>query len=115
MMDSDGRQNSRKAICVVTTTPLIVNFFLRGSLAALASSYDLSLILNLNEPYRPNLAGIDLRVIHVRIERKISPFRDMAALARLVWIFMTRDFRVVHSIAPKAGLLAMLAAWIARV
>jgi glycosyltransferase involved in cell wall biosynthesis len=105
----------RGAICVVTTTPLIVNFFLRASLAALASSYDLTLILNLNEPYKPKLAGIDLRVIPVRIERKISPFRDLAALARLVWILVTGDFRVVHSIAPKAGLLAMLAAWIARV
>ena len=105
----------RKAICVVTTTPLIVNFFLRGSLAALASSYDLTLILNLNEPYKPNLAGIDLHVIPVRIERKISLFRDITALARLVAIFMSNNFRVVHSVAPKAGLLAMVAAWIARV
>jgi glycosyltransferase involved in cell wall biosynthesis len=54
-------------------------------------------------------------VISVRIERKISLFRDVAALARLVAIFMANDFRVVHSIAPKAGLLAMVAAWIARV
>jgi len=106
---------TRKTICVVTTTPLIVNFFLRGTLAALASTYDLTLILNMNEPYKPDLAGIDLRVIPVRIERKISPFRDMAALARLVCIFMTHDFRVVHSVAPKAGLLAMAAAWVARV
>jgi glycosyltransferase involved in cell wall biosynthesis len=105
----------RRAICVVTTTPLIVNFFLRGNLAALASRYDLTLILNLDEPYKPNLRGIDLRVISVRIERKISLFRDLAALARLVGIFMSHDFRVVHSVAPKAGLLAMIAAWIARV
>jgi glycosyltransferase involved in cell wall biosynthesis len=105
----------RKAVCVVTTTPLIINFFLRGSLTALASSYDLTVIVNLNEPYKPNLSGINLRVIPVRIERRISPFRDMAALARLVWILVTRDFRVVHSVAPKAGLLAMLAAWLARV
>jgi glycosyltransferase involved in cell wall biosynthesis len=105
----------RKAICVVTTTPLIVNFFLRGNLAALASSYDVTLVLNLDESYQPNLKGIDLRVISVRIERKISLFRDVAALARLVAIFMANDFRVVHSIAPKAGLLAMVAAWIARV
>jgi glycosyltransferase involved in cell wall biosynthesis len=105
----------RGAICVVTTTPLIVNFFLRGNLAALASRYDVTLILNLDEPYKPNLRGIDLRVIPVRIERKISLFRDIAALARLVAIFMSHDFRVVHSVAPKAGLLAMVAAWIARV
>ncbi len=73
------------------------------------------MVLNLNEPYEPNLRGIDLRVISVRIERKISLFRDFTALARLVGIFMSHDFRVVHSVAPKAGLLAMIAAWIARV
>jgi glycosyltransferase involved in cell wall biosynthesis len=105
----------RRAICVVTTTPLIVNFFLRGNLAALASRYDVTLVLNLDESYIPNLSGIDLRVISVRIERKISLFRDVVALARLVGIFMTHDFRAVHSVAPKAGLLAMVAAWIARV
>lgn len=105
----------RREICVVTTTPLIVNFFLRGILAALASRYDVTLILNLDESHKPNLRGIDLRVIPVRIERKISLFRDFAALARLVGIFMSHDFRVVHSVAPKAGLLAMIAAWFARV
>jgi glycosyltransferase involved in cell wall biosynthesis len=110
-----GNAGKRRAICVVTTTPLIVNFFLRGNLAALASSYDVTLVLNLNESYKPNLEGIDLRVIPVRIERKISPVRDVAALARLIGIFLTRDFRVVHSVAPKAGLLAMLAAWFVRV
>jgi len=53
---------------------LIVNFFLRGTLAALASTYDLTLILNRTSrtsrisPDRPP-------VIPVRIERKISPFR----------------------------------------
>jgi len=105
----------RRKICVVTTTPLIVNFFLRGILAALASRYDVTLILNLDESHEPDLRGIDLRVIPVRIERKISLFRDFAALARLVGIFMSHDFRVVHSVAPKAGLLAMIAGWIARV
>ena len=109
-----GRANKAK-ICVVTTTPLIVNFFLRGNLAALASRYDVTLILNLEDSNRPNLKGIDLRVVSVQIERKISLFRDFIALARLVKIFLAHDFRVVHSVAPKAGLLAMIAAWIARV
>ena len=99
----------------MTTTPLIVNFFLRGNLAALASRYDVTLILNLDDPNRPNLEGIDLRVVPVRIERKISLFRDIVALVRLVKIFLATDFHVIHSVAPKAGLLAMIAAWIARV
>jgi glycosyltransferase involved in cell wall biosynthesis len=34
---------------------------------------------------------------------------------RLVRLFTAHRFRVVHSVTPKAGLLAMLAAWLARV
>lgn len=101
-------------ICVVTTTPLIVNFFLREILAALALRYDLTLIVNLEEPYHLIIEGIELRVLSVRIERKISLSRDILALIRLVRIFLANDFHIVHSIAPKAGLLGMIAAWISR-
>ena len=110
-----GGRTGRPKVCLVTTTPLIVNFFLRGNLAALATRYDVTLVLNLAESAAPNLEGIDLRVVSVRIERKIALFRDMTALVRLVNIFLSGNFRAVHSVAPKAGLLAMIAAWIARV
>ena len=59
--------------------------------------------------------GLNARVHSVPIERKVSPLRDLRALLQLVRLFVAHRYRVVHSITPKAGLVAMLAAWLARV
>lgn len=58
---------------------------------------------------------IDARFLFVNIERQIIPVRDLKALLRLIAIFRRERFDIVHSIMPKAGLLAMMAAWCCRV
>ena len=59
--------------------------------------------------------GIDAEVVPVRIERKISIVRDLRALVALARFFRARRFAAVHSVTPKAGLLAMLAGVLAGV
>lgn len=51
----------------------------------------------------------------VDIQRRPAPWRDLAALVHLVWLFRRNRFHIVHSTTPKAGLLTALAGWIARV
>lgn len=106
---------TRKRICWVTTTPFIVNSFLRPHLEALACRYDVTLALNLDDGYP--LRAIDglTRVAAVPIRRKISPVGDVVALFALVREMVRGGYDAVHTFAPKAGLLGMLAAWIARV
>ena len=105
----------RRRICWVTTTPFIVNSFLRPHLEALACRYDVTLALNLDDGYALRAIG-DLRhIAAVPIGRKISPLRDLIALFALVWEMYRGEYDAVHTFAPKAGLLGMLAAWIARV
>lgn len=41
--------------------------------------------------------------------------RDLAALASLVRLFRQSRFAAIQSVTPKAGLLSMLAGWLARV
>jgi len=103
-----------KRVCFVTTSPLIVNFFLVPHLLKLREKYLVSLIVNTTEEVvlKP-LPGIE--VIPVRIVRKISPLRDLCTLWRLRRLFSVRRFDLVHSFSPKAGLLAMLAGFLARV
>lgn len=55
------------------------------------------------------------RLIPVRIERKISLVRDLHALVTMTRVFRRHRFDVVHSLTPKAGLLAMTAAFIAGI
>jgi|GEM_PF-5900 len=51
----------------------------------------------------------------VPMERRITPLADLPALLRL-WRIMRRERPdIVHAHTPKAGLLGMIAAWLARV
>jgi len=103
-----------KKVCFVTTSPLIVNFFFVPLLRAMATRYDVSLAVNADEgtPLPENLPA---RVHSVRILRPIAPLADLAALWKLYQLFRAERFDAVHSVSPKGGLLAMTAAWLARV
>jgi glycosyltransferase involved in cell wall biosynthesis len=53
--------------------------------------------------------------VAIPIARPIAPWADLVALLALFRLFRKRRFDLVHSITPKAGLLAMLAGWLAGV
>jgi glycosyltransferase involved in cell wall biosynthesis len=55
------------------------------------------------------------RFLEVDIRREISPLADLSALVSLFLLFRREKFGLVHSLTPKAGLLAMLAAFLGRV
>ena len=54
-------------------------------------------------------------VRHVPMEREISPPRDMLALWRVYRTLRQLHPTIVNASTPKAGLLGMLAAWLARI
>lgn len=101
-------------ICFVTTSPLIVNFFLIPHLLHLREGHTVSLVVNTDEPValKP-LPGIE--IISIPVLRKISPLRDLQAIWKLTRLFSSRRYDVVHSFSPKAGLLAMVAGLLARI
>jgi glycosyltransferase involved in cell wall biosynthesis len=102
-----------KSVCFVTTSPLIVNFFLAPHLLHLAGRYRVSLAVTLpgEAPLRA-LPGVD--VVPERIRRDISPVHDARALLRLAQLYRQRGFDLVHSFGPKAGLLSTAAGRMAR-
>ena len=57
----------------------------------------------------------DVKCIEVAMERHIAPLNDLKALWRLWRTLAHEKPHMVHSMTPKAGLLCMLAAWLARV
>lgn len=104
-----------KSICFVLTTPFAVNAFLLGHLRALAGTYRVSLCVNVDVyPLSPALDS-RVRVLNIGIHRKMSPLGDLQTLWRLIRLFRQERFDAVHSMTPKAGLLAMLAALVARI
>ena len=102
-------------IGVVCSTQLAVHFFLKDHLRGLSEFSELTLLLNPdNDKYTPPL-DFSVRQLSVPIKRKISLFHDFVALIMLLRLFKREQFSLVWGVTPKAGLLAMLAAKLARV
>jgi len=110
----DGRA-AKPAIMFVATTPFAVNAFLATHLETLARHYRITLCVNL-QAYEllPALAR-QVEVRHIPFVRKIAPWDDLRTLLQLLAVVRQVRPAVIHSITPKAGLLAMLAGFLARV
>lgn len=106
---------SMPKMCVLAATPLSVHFFLKPHLIALSHHFEVTLACNpKNDAYLPPL-NLPVRQVAVGIARKISPLRDLITLFELYRLFRREHFDLVVSVAPKAGLLGMLAAFLAGV
>jgi glycosyltransferase involved in cell wall biosynthesis len=106
---------SRPRICIVVAAPLTLKAFMLGHLAALARIAEVTVVADFAaEDEAFPWPGTITRVA-VAIARPISPWADLKALLTLLRLFRQRRFDLVHSITPKAGLLAMLAAALAGV
>lgn len=106
-MRSEGK---RKKVCFVTTVDWLVIWFLLDHIKAMKTEYDVTVVMNAPSRHSLDLPGMDVPVIHVGIKRSISVLQDIKATIQLFRLFRSRRFDVVHSIAPKSGLLAMTAA-----
>ena len=104
--------NARK-ICIVVSSSATVHAFLVPQIRALVPCYDVTIVVNAKRPEVVSKAIGGVQVISVPIARKINPARDIHALLKLVALFSRERFDVVQSVTPKAGLLAMLAGWMA--
>ncbi|MCK8043301.1 glycosyltransferase family 4 protein [Shewanella sp. 1CM18E] len=101
----------KRKIAFVTATPMTATSFLLDFFKELSKENEVFLISSCND----DLVIEGVRVINVKIERKVSIFHDILALIRLVSIFKSYRFDIVHSVTPKAGLLSMVAATVAGI
>jgi glycosyltransferase involved in cell wall biosynthesis len=104
-----------RRIAFVVADPGTASAFLLGHLGALARTNQVTLIANTNDPQLLRTLGIEGETRAIGIERSIRPFRDLQSLIRLTSLFRRERYDAVHSVTPKAGLLSMTAAAIARI
>lgn len=104
-----------KKICFVTASPLTLKVFMRNHLRHLAKSHEVTAVANFSDEAVVEQSVPGIRFVSIPIVRKISFLADILALIKLVQFFHKERFDAVHSITPKAGLLAMLAACLTRV
>lgn len=89
--------------------------FLYEPIRYLSHDYDVYLISNLKSGGSLQRLTDFAKVIDVDIYRNISIFSDICALFALFKLFRKYQFEIVHSVTPKAGLLAMTASYFAGI
>ncbi len=99
-----------KQVCIVVSSAMTVNAFLLDQIQALSRVYRVYVVANLEDSASLAWQRENVTIVPLAIERKIFPWRDLAALVSLFRLFRQHRFDIVHSVTPKAGLLAMAAA-----
>lgn len=105
----------RKKICFVSTVPIPLLVFMREHVEKLSEYYDITLLCSGDGHELKDMLNDRVVFQSIAIERKIKLVADLLALLALLRVFRQKKFDCVHSLMPKAGLLAMLAAWLTRV
>ena len=106
--------SSKPKIIRACTVPMSV-IFVTGMLPELQERYEVVLLSSPGHELDEAEEKFGVRGIRVPMERHISFGRDFISLCRLVYVFLREKPAMVHSMTPKAGLLCMMAAWLARV
>lgn len=105
-------------LLIATTVPETLATILRNQPRFLASALSTVSVELLTSPgsESPQITDTEgLPLHHVPMARGISPFKDFLSLCATIRLLWRLKPTIVHSYTPKAGLVAMLAAWLCRV
>lgn len=102
-------------ICFIASSPMTLRVFMRNHLEMLSKNYDITIVADfgLNNDCSDWISKVDC--VSVKIVRNISFLSDICSCIALFSHFRSCRYDVVHSVTPKAGLLAMTSALCAGV
>ncbi|WP_298953089.1 glycosyltransferase family 4 protein [uncultured Nonlabens sp.] len=105
----------RHKLVRITTVPISLEKLLEGQLSFMSQHFDVTAISS--EEKRLNVYGDKegVKTHCLELTRKITPLKDLVAVFKLVKYLRKERPQIVHSHTPKAGIVGMLSAYIARV
>lgn len=105
---------TRSIVIRIVASPASLNVFLREQMQFLSQWYD---VIGVASPGREHeyIRNVGIRTQEIHIARPIRLFSDCVSLFRLYRLFRKEKPTIIHSITPKAGLLSMIAGWLAGV
>lgn len=105
----------KSTIIRATTISLSLNAFCKGMLRELSDKYEVIAVSAPGEELDEVAEREGVRVIGVPMERHISIANDCKSLWKMWRTFRKEKPTMVHSMTPKAGMICMVAGWLAGV
>lgn len=99
----------------ITTIPASIQKLLEGQLSYMKTYYEVVAVSSPGNVLRSIESNDGIRVYGVKMTRKITPISDLAAVCRLYFFLKKEKPMIVHTHTPKAGVIGMLAARLARI
>jgi glycosyltransferase involved in cell wall biosynthesis len=100
----------RPRIAFVLAGAQSVRAFMTDHISGLSKTYDVSVFTNLETDALADLQSEHITLVDVAFARKISIVLDLKTLWRLFILLRNGRYDAVHSLMPKTGLLAAIAA-----
>ncbi|MEN2415083.1 glycosyltransferase family 4 protein [Flavobacterium mesophilum] len=107
--------NSKAKLVRITTVPISLKVLLKGQHHFMSDYFEVIGISAEGKELHEVRDNEGIRVLPVHMTRAISPFADLKSLWELYKILKKEKPLIVHSHTPKAGIVGMLAAKLARV
>lgn len=99
----------------ITTVPISLKILLKDQLKFIDQYLDVVGVSSEGKELHDVARDEGIRTIPLNMTRQFTPFRDLVALIQMIILFRKESPNIVHSHTPKAGIIAMLAAWLTNV
>ena len=99
----------------ITTVPLSLEKLLEGQLEFMQNYFEVTAISSEKERLDAEGKKQGVATFYLEMTRQITPLKDIAAVFKLYHFLKKEKPSIVHSHTPKAGVVGMMAAWLARV
>jgi len=107
--------NKKMKLIRITTVPLSLDKRLEGQLRFMSTHFEVTAISS-DQDYLEQIGKREnVSTFHLEMTRKITPIKDLVAVYKLYFFLKREKPNIVHTHTPKAGIIGMLAAKLARV
>lgn len=106
---------SKPKLIRITTVPISLNLLLKNQLQYMKNEYEVIAVSSDATQLKEVAQAQGVSTFAISLTRKITPFTDLKAIWQLYFFLKKEKPHIVHSHTPKAGLVAMVAAYLARV
>jgi glycosyltransferase involved in cell wall biosynthesis len=99
----------------ITTVPISLKILLKDQLKFMNQHFNIIGVSSNGIELHDVEKNEDIQTIAVEMSREITPLKDIISLTKMTLLFLKEKPEIVHTHTPKAGIVGMMAAWIARV